>query len=680
MRNDTFDHSNKLADVEANWDKYFDAAKSGDLLGSFDALVAIGVRPVPIGECPVTGKVKIPMGVGWGKVPIQERRDRVKRCIAEQVSIGIGCQPDGYVVFDIDPPGKDRSKLATAWKEAATILLGGEDWPDTLTIATQAGCHVWFKLPDSLKNEWVNRGKLEMPLPSGGKVEFFTGNEKQTQVACAPSEGKKIARAVYPAELPEPARTAILEILHPPNVEGSIPLIEKRTEKASTGDEQWFIDRLLTLTAKTLNAEAGDRHDTYRKNVRAMAGYASGMNLEHLQDHVHLQLGSAHKQAKPEVTDYVLTETFKWAWAKGISMPLARPSESIVADQAKVAPQEFFEGNLEPATVEDIRLRMLERSWVWGDDDKKTGWFVRGSLHLVEGKEGTGKTRWMLDLVRRWQKELPWPDGTSTLLDPDLKMLYVASDSHWDQIATTSIAFGIPNGSIIFSGPKTDPYNYTDIDDPMTLAMIRHWCERFDIGLVVIDTLMAATARPLVERQEVSKIARPLRDIARDLNVAVVLIGHLNGQGETFGRAMQSQCDNVIRMEANEFDPGRVEIKSVKARWNRFLLPTLKGSQGETGWEFESATGDRGTGIKLSARDQAKDAIVSYVRQYPGMSTSDVVMVCIEKGHAKSTVYNVVKELIVDGAVIAEEHQSSTGKPYNLLYTPDPVVRETVDF
>lgn len=663
--------STSKTDIQVAWDAYFTAARKGDKTGAFDAFVSIGMRPVPIGECPASGKIKIPMGVGWGKAPIEERRERLARCIAENVPVGVGCQPDGHVVLDIDPPGKDRSKLPTAWKEAASILLGGEDWPDTLIISTQAGCHVWFKISDELSQAWVNRGKLELPLPSGGKVEFFTGNEKQAQVACAPSDGKKVAQQAYPMDLPPSAEKAILDILHPPQPENAVPLAEKRTEKASTDDEKWFDERLFTLTGKTLNADAGNRHDTYRKNVRTMAGYAAGMNLEHMRDHVYTQLASAHREAKPEVTDYVLLETFKWAWAKGVSMPLARPATGNAVMPAQAVPQEIFEGGLEPATVEDIRLRMLERSWVWGDDDKKTGWFVRGSLHLVEGKEGTGKTRWMLDLVRRWQAEQPWPDGTPTLLDPDAKMLYVASDSHWDQIATTSIAFGIPDGSIIFSGPKTDPYNYTDLDDPMTLAIIRHWCERYDIGLVVIDTLMAATARPLVERQEVSKIARPLRDLARDLNVAVVLIGHLNSQGETFGRAMQSQCDNVIRLEANEYEPGRVEIKSVKARWNRFLLPVLKGTQGETGWEFDANKSDNGTGRKKSAREAAKDAALGYVRQYPGMSTSDVVMVCIEQGHAKSTLYTVIKELTTDGLIIAEEHQSGSGKPYNLLYSPD---------
>lgn len=171
-------------DIELAWDDYFSSSKTGEILKTFDALANIGMRPVPIGECPASGKIKIPMGIGWGKAPINERRERLARCIAEGVPVGVGCQPDGHVVLDIDPPGKDRGKLPTAWKEAASILFGGEDWPDTLIISTQAGCHVWFKISEELSQAWTNRGKLELPLPSGGKVEFFTGNEKQSQVAC----------------------------------------------------------------------------------------------------------------------------------------------------------------------------------------------------------------------------------------------------------------------------------------------------------------------------------------------------------------------------------------------------------------------------------------------------------------------------------------------------------------
>jgi hypothetical protein len=228
-------------------------------------------------------------------------------------------------------------------------------------------------------------------------------------------------------------------------------------------------------------------------------------------------------------------------------------------------------------------------------------------------------------------------------MDLDSKLLFVAADSHFDQIALCAQSFGIPSKSVIFTGPEDDPYEFTSLDDPRTLALIRHWCTRYKVGLIVIDTLMAASARPLVDPQEVAKIAKPLRDLARELNVAIVLVGHLNANGETWGRAIGRQCDNVIRMEAEEFDEQSIVIKSVKARWNRFELPTIKGRQSETGWNYETIGSDANDPKALSGTEKVKAIIREYLTLMGRTSCGDLVAECKEKGCAEATVYRALK-------------------------------------
>ncbi|HSG62932.1 MAG TPA: hypothetical protein VLA24_16025, partial [Pseudomonadales bacterium] len=253
-----------------------------------------------------------------------------------------------------------------------------------------------------------------------------------------------------------------------------------------------------------------------------------------------------------------------------------------------------------------------------------------------------------------------WPDGSEMGLDIDSKVLFVASDSHWDQIAMTSEAFGIPDENVIFTGPEADPYNYTSIDEPRTLDLIRHWCSRYKVAMVVIDTLMAASSRPLVDPQEVAKLAGPLRALARDMNVAIVLVGHLNSQGETWGRAMGRTCDNVIRMEADDRDEQSITIKSVKARWNRFELPVIRGRQGECGWEYDAVhSGDGDVRVQTKA-DAISQSIIAYLRQFASTepTRSSLVEVMMEKGYAKQTVYRVIKEMTVLGQ-LAENHKDT---------------------
>jgi hypothetical protein len=175
---------------------------------------------------------------------------------------------------------------------------------------------------------------------------------------------------------------------------------------------------------------------------------------------------------------------------------------------------------------------------------------------------------------------------------------------------------------------------------------------------------MAASSRPLVDPQEVAKIASPLRELARDMNVAVVLVGHLNSQGETWGRAMGRTCDHVIRMEADDHDEQNITIKSVKARWNRFALPVIQGRQGECGWEYSAAHAEDGDSKLKSASGRAADAIAAYLRRYPGAEPTRKTLVdaLTENGHADKTVYRVIKEMVAEGVILEIQKETFSGK------------------
>jgi hypothetical protein len=645
------------------WQAYREAATKGDLMASFDAIVALGMRPVVIGECHVTGKIKRPIGTAWGKEPIEERRKRLESFVAESVPVGIGCQADGHVVLDIDPPGKDRSNLLPAWKEAASLLFGGEDWPDTTIIGTQAGCHVWFKTTPEIDELWRDRGKLEMKLPSGGKVEFFTGNNKQIQVACPPSEGKEFKNKRDPAQMPSSAVAVILDLLHPQTSDDAVPVQTKSTEPATPFVIKWFQDKILELAGSVVSAEEGYRHDTYRKCVRTIAGYAAGLNLESMAPLAYTMLSTAHREAKPEVTDYVLDATFRWAWQRGASMPLSSPMIQHFAEQqnetAAILEQE---SEIEAANVETILALKKERVWLWGDKETNVGWIVKRGLHLIEGKEGTGKTRFILDLVRRWSMCMAWPDGQPSSMDQHDKILFVAADSHFDQIADTCVDFGIDPKSIIFTGPESSPYDFTTLDDPVTLKLIKHWCNRYKVGMVVIDTLMAASTLQLVDPQEVAKLAKPLRDLARELNIAIVLVGHLNSQGETWGRAIGRQCDNVIRMEADEHDEQNITIKSVKARWNRFALPVIHGRQGDSGWEYSSVGSEVGDNAAIGKREKAERDIRDMLAKVGRSSWGDIQDELQDRGSKKGTIDLALKFMVSTGELIGIKETFPSGK------------------
>jgi len=390
--------------------------------------------------------------------------------------------------------------------------------------------------------------------------------------------------------------------------------------------------------------------------MRSVGGYAAATGCEHFKEKV-FEVARENLRENGGCESFEIAErTMEWGWNRGGKQP------SLPNDWESKAE---FGGQLEgtrPTSCEDIEAEIEARKWVWGDTEQRTGWFVERGLHLVEGKEGTGKTRWIMDLVRRWTNGLPWPDGSRASMDQEKQILFVAADQHWDQIATTRKEFGIPSGRVKFVGPVEDPYSCTSIDDPKTLEYIRKWCEEQPIGMVVIDTLMGATSRPLVDPQEVAQVAGPLRTLARDLGIPIVMVGHLNKDGETWGRSIGRQCDHVIRLEAEGRDDQEILIKSVKARWNRSILPTIRGRQTDTGWEYSTIGSDYGDTAQDKSRVAVMEQIVGFISSEGKKTWSELVAETTERKFHPSTIDRGLKTLVSEGRLVVISHQYPSGK------------------
>lgn len=630
------------------WPAYFDACSRNDFWAAFEALASTGALPVVIGE-DKKGKIKRPMaasGEAWQRVATDDWANRLGGFLKAGVPVGIGCKPVGFLVLDVDPKGKDTANLSTAWREMSQLLFGEDDPPRTLTVRTEAGCHVWFRAPDGLAEHWSRSGKRTIKLPSGGMVELYLGiDDGGYQVACAPSEGKTISIAEEPIDLPADTLQVILD---------------KTTYKEPTPDLKASIDA------------AKHRDDMAWARMVLLGGYADS-EVEDYDSWLRVGMALSHRFGE---AGSALWEEWSTRHNKHVDQECYRKVESFKRSDGNVArfgslvaivsrnggppppradiaddpPVDDIVIDEDAANVADIRALMKERSWLWGDTEKNVGWFIERGLHLVEGKEGTGKTRWLMDLCRRWSMDLAWPDGTKTAIDPKAKILFVAADSHWDQIADTAEAYGIPDDRVIFAGPQSDPYANTSIDDPATIAHVRHFCDKYHVAMVVVDTLMAASTRPLVDPQEVAKIAGPLRQLARDKGIPVVLVGHLNANGETWGRSMGRTCDHVIRMEADEHDEQLITIRSVKARWNRFALPTITARQTESGWECESHGSDTNDTKQLTAKQRAMADIADYVAREGRKSWSEIVdEMTLERSHTKPTIDRALKSLTCEG-------------------------------
>jgi len=209
-----------------------------------------------------------------------------------------------------------------------------------------------------------------------------------------------------------------------------------------------------------------------------------------------------------------------------------------------------------PADADDLSRTAEGVRWFW------KGWIPRGRISGLAGFEGTGKTRFGLDIARRAFHGLPAPDGQPLEVAAGLKSLWICADGHHDELAETAKAMGIPAGALLFNAPKGEPYGGVDLDSEESLAQLERFLKRSRAPLAFVDTLTNATRRDLCRQSDVKSLLTPLLEIAQRQDIAIILMLHLSRDGQALGRRVKGLTRTLIHLECPDPDsqPGRLRL------------------------------------------------------------------------------------------------------------------------
>ena len=191
------------------------------------------------------------------------------------------------------------------------------------------------------------------------------------------------------------------------------------------------------------------------------------------------------------------------------------------------------------ATVADVRKIMASVRWLW------EGWIPASRVVGIASLEGTGKTRFGLDLCRRVWNGMPWPDEQAMTLPPKTPSLWLCADGHHDEIADMLPLFGLPDEAVIFPAPSNDPYTNTSLDDPETLSQVDAVIVAHKPWAVFVDSLTYATSRDLCEQRSIAILKTPLVDLVQQHQVNVMLFLHSPPRGkllESASRESRGRC------------------------------------------------------------------------------------------------------------------------------------------
>src|SRR5271157_5156456 len=104
------------------------------------------------------------------------------------------------------------------------------------------------------------------------------------------------------------------------------------------------------------------------------------------------------------------------------------------------------------ATLADVRREASGAGWVW------RGWIPSSRLWGIAAFEGVGKTRFSMDLARRWWFGLEMPDGQLSVFPEKTPTLWVCADGQQDDLLEIAAAYGLPDEAVFLNTIPMDPY------------------------------------------------------------------------------------------------------------------------------------------------------------------------------------------------------------------------------
>lgn len=226
---------------------------------------------------------------------------------------------------------------------------------------------------------------------------------------------------------------------------------------------------------------------------------------------------------------------------------LVAPEKETKNRMAQQKSKTWLSGSSQARNLADVDLLEYQRfsSGNREIDNVLGGGFVRGSVTLISGEPGAGKSTVLLQIIDHITKTYP--------------SLYVSAEESIQQIAQRAIRLGIKDLK------RIPCLGEADLDEIM--SEIRSSQSKF----VIVDSIQTIYMKDITSSQgsvsQVKECAAQLNRLAKDEGVTIVLIGHITKDGNMAGpKVLEHLVDVTIMIEGEQDTPYRI----IRASKNRF--------------------------------------------------------------------------------------------------------------
>ena len=173
------------------------------------------------------------------------------------------------------------------------------------------------------------------------------------------------------------------------------------------------------------------------------------------------------------------------------------------------------------------------------------GGIVRGSLVLVGGDPGIGKSTLLLEMCKNLVKE-------------DVKVLYVSGEESLSQIKMRGVRLGAYDERLILLSDG-------DIDN------VENAIEKSEAEVVIVDSIQTMASQDLDNVPgsvtQVREVTARLMQMAKKGNTAIFIVGHVTKEGTVAGpRTLEHMVDSVLYFEGDD----QAGFRLLRAVKNRF--------------------------------------------------------------------------------------------------------------
>lgn len=186
--------------------------------------------------------------------------------------------------------------------------------------------------------------------------------------------------------------------------------------------------------------------------------------------------------------------------------------------------------------LEKMRTMDEKRFYSFGNKEMDSFWgsngLVAGSLTLLAGEPGLGKSTFCLQLLRSLRK------GTETA-----KLLYITAEESTFELARRSQRLKIPADVLVLQANN--------------LESICKVIEDNSPHIVVLDSVQTVYSSKVDSNPgsvaQVSTVTSTLLSISKSLNISIILVGHVTKDGQIAGpKTLEHLVDSVLFLERSE--------------------------------------------------------------------------------------------------------------------------------